>query len=59
MKLLIIISVGFDVTDQRLISFLQSSDIHRLQESLWLSMEGSIVQYSYTVWGIYEVSQAD
>jgi hypothetical protein len=61
MKLLGIISVGFDVTDQlliRLLAFIRdwrrkmviqcdsTSSIHRLQESLRFSEEGNIVQYS-------------
>jgi hypothetical protein len=35
-----------------------TSAIHRLQESLRFSEEGSIVQYSRRVWGIHETSQA-
>jgi hypothetical protein len=33
--------------------------IHRLQESLWFSYEGSTVQYSHRDWGAHEASQAN
>jgi hypothetical protein len=70
-KLLAVITKGFDVTDQLLIRFLypsdtgkkigvlwdSTSDIHRFQESLRFSEEGSIVQYSLRVWGTHEASQ--
>jgi hypothetical protein len=74
MKLLGIISVGFDVTDQlliRLLAFIRDwrrkmviqcdsiSSIHRLQESLRFSEEGNIVQYSLRVWGNHEINLAD
>jgi hypothetical protein len=73
MKLLAMSGVGFNVTDQLLIRFLHLSDtggnmvvqwdststIHRLQESLWFSDEGSIVQYSHKNWGTHETSQVD
>jgi hypothetical protein len=36
-----------------------TSAIHRLQESLWFSEEGSFVQYSHIVWGTHEATQAD
>jgi hypothetical protein len=35
-----------------------TSAIHRFQESLWFSEEGSIVQHSYRVWNPHEISQA-
>jgi hypothetical protein len=35
------------------------SAIYRLQESLWFSLDRSIVQYFYRVWGTYEASQAN
>jgi hypothetical protein len=64
MKLLGIISVDFDVTDQLLIIFSAFSDtgekmgvqrdsisgIRRLQRSLWFSEEAGIVQYSHSLW---------
>jgi hypothetical protein len=65
MKWLGMISVGFNVTDKLLIRFSafvrhqgkkmgvqwdSTSAIHRLQESLRFSEEGSIVQYSHRVW---------
>jgi hypothetical protein len=35
------------------------SAIHRLQESLWFSEEGSTVKYSHTIWGTHETSYVD
>jgi hypothetical protein len=69
MKSLGTISVDFDATDQLLKDFVHSSDtrqkvgvqwdstsaIHRFQESLWFSEEGSIAQYSYRVWNPHEI----
>jgi hypothetical protein len=63
--------VSFDVTDQLMIRFSafvrilgkkweyseSTSAILRLQESLRFREEGSIVQYSHTVWGNNETSQ--
>jgi hypothetical protein len=34
-----------------------TSAIHRLQESLWFSYKGSIVQYSHRVLGTHEISK--
>jgi hypothetical protein len=36
-----------------------TSTIHRLQESLRFSEEGSFVKYSHRVWGTHEASQVD
>jgi hypothetical protein len=54
-----IISVGFDVTDQLGEKMGVQSAIHRLQESLLSSEEGSFVQYSHRVCGTHETSQVD
>jgi hypothetical protein len=71
MKLFGIISVGFDVTHQLVVRFLDLSDtrekmlvqrdstsahICRVQESLWFNQEVSIVEYSHRVWGTHETS---
>jgi hypothetical protein len=34
-------------------------DIHGHRESVRLSQEGSIVEYSHKVWGTHEISQTD
>jgi hypothetical protein len=49
MKLLRISNEDFDIIDQRLIKFsiYSRSVIHKFQESLCFSKEGSIIQYSH------------
>jgi hypothetical protein len=65
MKLLGIISVDFDITDQLLIRFSASSDtgekmgVRDSKSAIYIlqfSEEGSIVQYSHRVWGTHETS---
>jgi hypothetical protein len=57
MKLLGMINVGFDVTDQLRIIF--SAFIRYWRESLWFSEEEIIVRYSHRVWGTHETTQVD
>jgi hypothetical protein len=64
MNLLVIMNVGCDLIDQRLIRFSTflrywkkwkyNETVHQL-----FSEEGSIVQYSHGDWSTYETSQVD
>jgi hypothetical protein len=64
MKLLGIISMEFDVTDQLLIRFSAFVGYWRKNGSTMRQLmiqyeKGSIVQYSHRVWGTREISQAN
>jgi hypothetical protein len=48
-----------DTAEKMAVQWDSSSAVHRLQESLWFSEEGSIVQYFLRVWGTHETSQAN